>query len=99
MRKESELNVYKKQVSVETSRELTLMDFTKMILSHTNTVIDDASPYETDMTYPLPYYLINTSNYTYLKLDKKTNELQVSAENYKKYLLRGVKCIDIELLV
>ena len=99
MRKESELNVYKKQVSVETTRELTLLDFTKIILSRTNTVVDEADPFETDMTYPLPYYLINTSNYTYLKLNKETNELKVSAENYKKYLLKGVKCVDIELLV
>lgn len=98
-RRESEVNVCKRQVSVETAQEMTLMDFSKMILSRTNVVVNDSSPFEPDMDYPLPYYLINTSNYTYLKLNKETNELEVSAENYKKYLLRGVRCIDIELLV
>eukprot|EP00826_Nyctotherus_ovalis_P066211 TRINITY_DN9769_c0_g1_i10.p1 TRINITY_DN9769_c0_g1~~TRINITY_DN9769_c0_g1_i10.p1 ORF type:complete len:361 (-),score=108.09 TRINITY_DN9769_c0_g1_i10:42-1124(-) len=82
-RRESEVSVCKKQVSVETAQEMTLMDFSKMILSRTNTVVNDSNPFETDMDYPLPYYLINTSNYTYLKLNKETNELEVSVENYK----------------
>ena len=62
-------------------------------------MLDKSHPFETNMTYPMPYYLINTSYYTYLKINPESGELEGSAENYKKYLLKGVRCIDIELIV
>ena len=99
IRSDSEKNIFKDQLSTETPGNLGLMGFSNLIVSRTNELLDQKSPFQTDMNYPLSYYVINTSHYTYLRLDTETKTVEVSADNYTKYLRKGVRCIDISLIV
>jgi len=100
---DSEKSILKQQVSTEMSTSLGLMGFSTLLCSRTNTVWDRKMSINFDMSYPLSHYLINSSHFTYLKI-KHDNEnncdiIDVSAKNYTKYLLKGVRCIDINLIV
>ena len=99
IRKESELKVFQKLISSERAQDLSFMGFSNIILSRTNDMIDINCPFVSNMNFPLPYYIINTSYYTCMKVNCETGELEVNAANYKKHLLKGVRCITIDLIV
>ncbi|MDR3549131.1 MAG: phosphatidylinositol-specific phospholipase C domain-containing protein [Candidatus Pacebacteria bacterium] len=98
IRRESEGAVLRQSLSTERSSGLSMMGFSTLLFSRTNEVLDKM-PFQTDMNYPLSYYWINTSHFTYLSISPETGCLEVSAKNYSKYLLKGVRCVDISLIV
>lgn len=98
IRIKSEIEVSDKKNSIELPHGLTLMGLGNLLFSRTNTVLAN-NPFKTDMTKPLSSYYINTSRLTYIRINKETNTLEVSSKNYSKYLLKGVRCIDISLIV
>lgn len=84
--------------SYECARGLNLMGFSNMIFAKSNCAFSDKT-YTPNLQNPLGYYLINTSYYTYFKIDPETHLIEATAKNYSKYLLKGVRCVDIGLIV
>lgn len=98
-RKQSETRVLQLHISTEAPSKLGLMGFSNIVFSKTNVVVDSSFQFRTAMNYPLSCYFVNTACYAYLKINPKTKRLEVTEEKYRVYLLKGVRCVDIELIV
>jgi hypothetical protein len=94
----SERKLVNSSYSIITPKGINIRGFSNMILSKSNYVsIDRIS--KTRLVNPLSHYYINTSHYTYLSFDPYTFSFNLSAKNYSTYLLQGVRCVDISLIV
>lgn len=96
--KRSEAKVFKQTRSTQLPKGLTLMGLSNYFFAKGNDVFNEKA-YLEDLTHTLSHYFINTSRFTYLRIDKSNNSFEFSAKNYSKYLLKGVRCIDISLIV
>jgi hypothetical protein len=94
----SEKKALKDNKSVECARGLNIRGLSNMLLSKTNVFATEKAVTHS-LNNPFPHYIINTSVYTYLSYNQTEHRFEANAKNYGKYLLKGVRCVDISLIV
>lgn len=75
--------------------QLDLKDFLQYMTSDAGNVVGPLSAEDGDLTYPLSSYFISSSHNTYLTGNQLSSD--ASTDAYKNVLLRGCRCIEIDV--
>lgn len=95
----SEKKILQTTHSIEGNQGMDLMGLSKFLFSKSNIAISFKTSSALKLNHPLCHYLINTSHYTCLQFNYQASSLEITAKNYSKYLQKGVRCVDISLIV
>jgi hypothetical protein len=95
----SENKVVFNRQSMDLMKGINLLGLSKMMFSKSNCAISFKANNTIKRENPLYHYLINTSHYTYLMYDPDALSVEATAKNYSKYLQKGIRCVDISLIV
>lgn len=75
--------------------ELDFLDFLRYMTSDASNVVGPLRPADQDLSYPLSSYFISSSHNTYLTGNQLSSD--ASTDAYKNVLLRGCRCIEIDV--
>lgn len=75
--------------------ELDFKDFLRYMTSNATSVVGPLRNEEQDLSYPLSSYFISSSHNTYLTGNQLSSD--ASTDAYKNVLLRGCRCIEIDV--
>lgn len=76
-------------------KELDFKDFLKYMTSDATSAVAPLSDQDGDLSYPLSSYFISSSHNTYLTGNQLSSD--ASTDAYKNVLLRGCRCIEIDV--
>lgn len=82
-------------VDLQAKTELDFNDFLRYMTSDASDAVGPLRPIEQDLSYPLSSYFISSSHNTYLTGNQLSSD--ASTDAYKNVLLRGCRCIEIDV--
>lgn len=80
---------------LQAKTELDFNDFLRYMTSDATNAVGPIPPEDQDLSYPLSSYFISSSHNTYLTGNQLSSD--ASTDAYKNVLLRGCRCIEIDV--